>query len=127
MKILTIDCETNGLNPLAKDIIGFSIKYDNEPALYYSIDDLLKFKEELESPNIIKVAWNLKFEYQKLKQYGIEIKPPYFDAQIAFWLLQKGVFKKNKKLNKWNRNANRRLTKREQKVFQGKEGEAGNS
>lgn len=44
-------------------------------------------KEVLEDPNIIKIAWNAKFEYSWLKRYRCTIKGRLFDGMLAKYLL----------------------------------------
>ncbi len=44
-------------------------------------------KEILESPEILKVGFGLKPFFKILKKRGIFFKPPFFDLQIAAWLL----------------------------------------
>lgn len=44
-------------------------------------------KEVLEDPNIIKIAWNAKFEYSWLKRYDCTIKGRLFDGMLAKYLL----------------------------------------
>lgn len=44
-------------------------------------------KEVLENPDIIKVAWNFKFEYKWTYTYGITFKGRLFDAMLAKYCL----------------------------------------
>ena len=44
-------------------------------------------KEVLEDTNIVKVAWNAKFEYLWLKRYNCKIKGRFFDGMLAKYLL----------------------------------------
>lgn len=44
--------------------------------------------ELMENPDVVKVAWNLKFEMNVLKVYGIEMKGRLFDAMLAKYLLK---------------------------------------
>ncbi len=49
---------------------------------------LKKFgKEVLENPEIIKIAWNLKFEFKWLLRYDIHLKGRLFDGMLAKYLL----------------------------------------
>lgn len=49
---------------------------------------LRKFgKAVIENPNIIKICWNLKFEAQWWRKYGIEMKGMLFDAMLAKYAL----------------------------------------
>ena len=44
-------------------------------------------KEILESPEIFKIGFNLKPFFKVLKKKGLFLKPPFFDVQIAAWLI----------------------------------------
>lgn len=49
---------------------------------------LLMFgKRVIENPNIIKIAWNLKFEYKWFLRYGIRMKGVLMDAMLAKYCL----------------------------------------
>lgn len=45
-------------------------------------------KPIFENKNILKIAQNLKFDYQVLRYYGITIEPPVFDTMIAHYLIE---------------------------------------
>lgn len=44
-------------------------------------------KEVIENPNVVKVAWNLKFEYKWFLKYGIVMRGILFDAMLAKYCL----------------------------------------
>jgi DNA polymerase I-like protein with 3'-5' exonuclease and polymerase domains len=49
---------------------------------------LRKFgKEVIENPDIIKICWNLKFEYKWFLRYGIRMKGRLFDGMLAKYCL----------------------------------------
>jgi DNA polymerase-1 len=45
-------------------------------------------KPVLEDPNIVKIAWNAKYEYKWLLRYGIEPMGRFFDAMLLKYLLK---------------------------------------
>lgn len=50
---------------------------------------LTKFGHEIvENENIVKICWNLKFEYKWFKRYGIEMRGRLFDGMLAKYLLR---------------------------------------
>mgnify|MGYP000853767297 CR=1 FL=1 len=61
-------------------------KIRNKPKRIKAIFELLR-RELFENPDIVKIAFNIQFEYQWLKKYGINIYGRIFDAMLAKYLL----------------------------------------
>lgn len=98
MKALIIDLETDSLNKKVADVVGFAwATFDTDKQELSEIRYQLKFSDDvielITNPDILKIAYNIKFEYQKLLNYGLELKGSWFDPMIALWLCQKGVAK----------------------------------
>lgn len=55
---------------------------DNYPRI------LRKLRVLFEDPRIVKVGWNLKFEYKWLRRYGIDLGGRVFDAMLLKYLLK---------------------------------------
>lgn len=95
-KEFSFDTETGSLDVINPDLVGISFCTDLHrafylpiPINYYEAVELLRpFSEIFSSNNIVKVAHNLKFDYQVLKYYGINIELPYHDSMIAHYLLE---------------------------------------
>lgn len=61
-------------------------KIRNKPKKIKAIFELLR-RELFENPDIIKIAFNVQFEYNWLKKYGINLYGRVFDAMLAKYLL----------------------------------------
>ena len=96
-----IDTETSSLNPIEAELVGISLSLEKGEAFYIpvghkgedkdknlDIDFVLKnFKKILEGEKIKKIGQNLKFDFEVLKNYGIELKGIHFDTMIGSYLL----------------------------------------
>ncbi len=95
-KSFCFDTETTGINPLEAELVGlsFSIKggeayYVPTPADFEAAKKVCDdFKVVLETPEIEKVAQNIKYDMLVLKKYGVNVKGHLFDTMIAHYLIQ---------------------------------------
>ena len=95
-KEFSFDTETTSLDTIQPEIVGISFCMEPNKAYYVSFPinrhDTIRwishFKTIFESNKILKIAQNLKFDYQILKSYNIQLKPPFFDTMIAHYLLE---------------------------------------
>ncbi len=79
------DTETTGLNPLEDRLLGISFSAKEHDAYYVPIEnvsDLFDFAELFLS-SAEKCGVNLKFDYQVLRNAGLELRGPFFDAMLA--------------------------------------------
>ncbi len=98
-KCFAFNTETSGLDPFTDIVIGISFCIEEGKAYYLAFNDTtftLKklsvfLREIFESPSIMKVAHDLKFDYKLLKKYGILVKSPCFDTMIAHYLVNQDV------------------------------------
>ena len=98
----SFDIETNG-RPYYEDdsfitILGISFQVGNSYIIPLKHNDS-KFKEDylkilqiiargiLENPDIVKIAYNIQFEINWMRKYGIEVKGRLFDTMLAKYLL----------------------------------------
>ena len=106
-----IDLETTTLDPRLAQIVGISICFKEDQAIYLPMNNtvskfdsqqtlfnnnltverienplLTKMKPILEDAKVEKYAHNAKYEIQVLKQYGIELNGVVFDTMIAAFL-----------------------------------------
>ncbi len=92
------DTETTGLNPVAAKMVGISIAWEPERAIYIPIlaatGNVLpleliqqKLGPIFENPNIRKSVHNLKYDIIVMNQAGIEVHGAWFDSLIASFLL----------------------------------------
>ena len=92
------DTETTSINALEAELVGLSFAWQAHEAYYVPVpanrEEALvlteKFRAVFESSSTIKVAQNLKYDMLVLKNYGIDVKGPYFDTMVAHHLLYPG-------------------------------------
>ncbi len=79
------DTETTGLNPLEDRLLGISFSMSPHEAFYAPIEDPRDVEDfaELFLSSAQKCGVNLKFDYQVLRQVGLELRGPFFDAMLA--------------------------------------------
>ncbi len=95
-KILSLDTETTSINAMQAELVGLSFSVKQNEAFYIAIpSDREKaqtmvniFKPLYEEEHILKVGQNIKYDYEVLAQYGIDIKGKLFDTMIAHYLIQ---------------------------------------
>lgn len=89
------DTETTSVNPEEAELVGIAFSYVPGEAYYVSLPEDQKeaqevandFREVLENNKIGKIAHNLKYDIQVMKNYGIEVQGPMFDTMLAHYLL----------------------------------------
>ena len=92
---VAFDTETTSIDPLSAELVGMSFALQEGEAFFVSIpsgrEDAVKkaglFKEILESPDILKIGQNIKFDINVIKKYGIRVAGPIFDTLVAHYLL----------------------------------------
>ena len=94
-KQVAFDTETTGIDPLTVELVGMSFALQEGEAFFVPIpskqEDAVKkaglFKEILESPCILKIGQNIKFDINVVKKYGIRTAGPVFDTLVAHYLI----------------------------------------
>lgn len=94
-KEIAVDTETSGLDSLNTDLIGMSFSWKEHEAWFVPVPldkekakaVVFKFKPVFEHQSIIKIGHNIKFDWQVIRQYGVEIKAPFFDTMVAHYLI----------------------------------------
>ncbi len=92
---LSLDTETTSTDAIRAELVGLSFAIQENEAFYVPIpaqkDEALKilnkFKEIYESPKILKIGQNIKYDLMVLANYGIELSGPMFDTMIAHYIL----------------------------------------
>ena len=95
-KILSLDTETTGTEPMMADLVGMSFSDAENRAYYVPVpSDFEKakeivqaFKPILENEATMKVGQNIKYDMIMLHHYGVEVKGPLFDTMLAHYVLQ---------------------------------------
>ncbi len=93
---ISVDTETDNLDVIEANIVGFSVAYKAFEAFYIPVLGsneerkaiLNEFRVVLENPKIIKIGQNIKYDYQIFYKYGIELKGQFFDTMLAHYLLE---------------------------------------
>ena len=95
-KEICFDTETTSLNYFTLDIVGLSFSVTSSEAYYVPCPSteaeaktiVLAFKAILESPHIIKIGQNVKFDLHVLRRYGIDVALPIYDTMLAHYLVE---------------------------------------
>lgn len=95
-QILSLDTETTSTQPVRAELVGLSFAIEENQAFYVPVPDnreeALKivsiFKPLYENDKILKIGQNIKYDYEVLKNYGVEIKGKIFDTMIAHYVIQ---------------------------------------
>ena len=93
---VSLDTETTSTNPIDAELVGLSFAAEEGKAFYVPIPDNREkaetivniFKPLYESPQIMKVGQNIKYDMEALMRYGVNLSAPMFDTMIAHYLLQ---------------------------------------
>ena len=89
------DTETTSLNTLNAELVGFSFSVKEHEAYYVPINEskalaleqINLFKPLFEDDTKTLIGQNIKYDYQVLKNYGIDIKNKLFDTMVAHFLI----------------------------------------
>ena len=95
-KILSLDTETTGTEPMDAELVGMSFSINENEAFYVPVpanqEEALKivneFRPVFENESSLKVGQNIKYDMIVLQNYGVEVKGPLFDTMIAHYVLQ---------------------------------------
>lgn len=95
-KILSLDTETTGTDPIRAELVGMSFSYAENQAFYVPVPAdrteaqriVDKFKPVFENPQTLKVGQNIKYDMLVLANYGVELQGEMFDTMIAHYVLQ---------------------------------------
>ena len=99
-QILSLDTETTSTHAVDAELVGLSFAVEEKEAFYVAIpsdrEEALKFvnifKTLYENPEIMKVGQNIKYDYEVLMNYGVEIQGKMFDTMIAHYLIQPELY-----------------------------------
>lgn len=95
-KILSLDTETTSTSPIDAELVGLSFAVEENKAYYVAIpanrEEALQyvniFKPLYENTKTLKVGQNIKYDYEVLRNYGVDIQGPMFDTMLAHYVLQ---------------------------------------
>jgi DNA polymerase-1 len=97
-EVFAFDTETTDVDTLKAKLVGISVSWREGEAHYIPVghsdgfqldcqEVVDKLRPVFENRRIGKVGHNLKFDYQVLKRYGVELRPVQFDTMVAAFLL----------------------------------------
>lgn len=95
-KILSLDTETTSANAMEAELVGLSFSVKEHEAFYVAVPEERQealqivniFKPLYEDPEILKVGQNIKYDYEVLRNYDVDIKGKMFDTMLAHYLIQ---------------------------------------
>lgn len=93
---VSLDTETTSTNAIDAELVGISFAIKEHEAWYVAIpanrDEALQytnvFKPLYENADILKVGQNIKYDYEVLRSYGIDIQGKMFDTMLAHYVIQ---------------------------------------
>ena len=99
-QILSLDTETTSTSAIDAELVGLSFAVEEKEAFYVAIpanrEEALKFvnifKPLYENPEILKVGQNIKYDYEVLMNYGVEIQGKMFDTMLAHYIIQPELY-----------------------------------
>lgn len=95
VNFLSLDTETTSTDAMQAELVGLSFALCENEAFYVPIPAertealkiLKNFKEIYESPKILKIGQNIKYDLMVLANYDIHLAGPMFDTMIAHYIL----------------------------------------
>lgn len=95
-EILSLDTETTSTSPVDAKLVGLSFAVEENKAYYVAIpanrEEALQyvniFKPLYENTKTLKVGQNIKYDYEVLRNYGVDIQGRMFDTMLAHYVLQ---------------------------------------
>ena len=96
LKEFCFDSETTSINPLDAELVALTFSWEKGTGYLIHFPESQKETKAIleivrtifETPGILKIGQNMKFDIQVLANYGIEVKGPLFDTMIAHYLLE---------------------------------------
>jgi DNA polymerase-1 len=94
-KEVCFDTEFTSLDPLTGELVGLSFSFAEKTGYYVPCPpDKAKtqaivelFRPVLESSNIRKIGQNIKFDYQVMAMYGVQLQGELWDTMLAHYLI----------------------------------------
>ena len=95
-EILSFDTETTSTNAIDAELVGLSFAVEEFKAVYVAVPAEREaaqrmvdiFRPLYEDEHIRKVVQNIKYDYEVLRRYGIEVRGPMFDTMLAHYIVQ---------------------------------------
>ena len=95
-KIISIDTETTGTDPITAQLVGMSFSYEKNQGFYVPVPAEKEkaqaiveiFRPLYENEQIEKVGQNIKYDIILLGNYGVSFRGKLFDTMLAHYVLQ---------------------------------------
>lgn len=95
-EILSLDTETTSTNAIDAELVGLSFSVEEHKAFYVAIPSVREeaqrmvdiFRPLYEDEKILKVGQNIKYDYEVLRHYDVDIQGPMFDTMLAHYIIQ---------------------------------------
>ena len=95
-KEVCFDTETTNIEALEAELVGIAFSFKEKEGYYVVCPEDQKesqaivdqFRPFFENETIEKIAHNIKYDLQVLKNYDLEVKGPLFDTMVAHYLIQ---------------------------------------
>lgn len=95
-EILSFDTETTSTNAIDAELVGLNFAVEEFKAVYVAVPAEREaaqrmvdiFRPLYEDEHIMKVGQNIKYDYEVLRRYGIEVRGPIFDTMLAHYIVQ---------------------------------------
>lgn len=93
---MSFDTETTSTNAIDAELVGLSFAVEEFKAVYVAVPAEREaaqrmvdiFRPLYEDEHIMKVGQNVKYDYEVLRRYGIEVRGPMFDTMLAHYIVQ---------------------------------------
>ena len=93
---MSFDTETTSTNAIDAELVGLSFAVEEFKAVYVAVPAEREaaqrmvdiFRPLYEDEHIMKVGQNIKYDYEVLRRYGIEVRGPMFDTMLAHYIVQ---------------------------------------
>ena len=93
---MSFDTETTSTNAIDAELVGLSFAVEEFKAVYVAVPAEREaaqrmvdiFRPLYQSEHIMKVGQNIKYDYEVLRRYGIEVRGPMFDTMLAHYIVQ---------------------------------------
>lgn len=98
--VLCLDTETTSTNAIDAELVGISFAVREHEAWYVAVPAAIPalrekalqlldiFKPLYENHSSLKVGQNIKYDYEVLRHYGIDIQGDMFDTMLAHYVIQ---------------------------------------
>jgi DNA polymerase I len=99
-KKISFDTETTSTDPMAADLVGISLAFEEGAAYYIPLghkggtkqlpisDVIAALNDAFTDPAIKKIGHNLKYDCLILRNYGLNTSPLSFDTMVAAWVIE---------------------------------------